>query len=92
MLDVKVLRNTIVRICTDSECAQKFFETLQKLQIEGKVEYQHVFLYAIANVLQGTVWSHSGSRDGVERCGDPVMWELTHKTTPYFCIVLRLSY
>ena len=80
MFGENVPRNTIAKIRTDSECAQKFVETLQRMKEEGKVECVHLFLHRISNVLEGAVWGQCGARELVERCDDLVMWDSSHKT------------
>ena len=83
MFGENVLRNTIAKIRTDSECAQKFFETLQRMKEERKVEYLHLLLHPISNVHERCSVESCGARELVKRCDDLLMWDSTHKTTKF---------
>ena len=67
MFGENVIRKMITKIRTDSECAQKFDETLQRMKEEGKIEYLHLFIHYTSNMLEGSVWSHSGAHELVNR-------------------------
>ena len=54
-----------MRIKSDSECAQNFVNTLETMKKNGKVEFLHIFLYTITNVVEGAVWSLAGARNVV---------------------------
>ena len=61
MFGENVLLNKIAKIHTDSECAQKFVETLHRMKEEAKIEYLHLIIHPTSNVIEGTVWSHLGA-------------------------------
>ena len=83
MFGENVIRNAIAKIRSDSECAHKFVDTLQAMKQTGQIEYIHLFIHPVTNVLQGAVWSYQGASSVVQRCNDILFWDSTHNTTKF---------
>ena len=78
-----IIRNTIIRIRSDSKSAQKFVNTLETMKENLQVEFLHLFLHPITNILEDAVWSYAEARNVMSRCDDLLFWDSTHNSTKF---------